>query len=229
MAQQVIPSAQLVPRFHTTRRCNNYVVLQSISCSPKCKIVGQILLDHLLSYFLIATVDVLVMYLKQFWRTVSKVPGLEEMIKFMLNTQEFIYTVDIFRDILHLPVEILENLFVAPVNIETIEAFMNKVGYQGVVEKEIRAIDDFREYETVFMNVDVPMNQPIQFTKKTHKITIKKRKQSTPLILPPGDDRERERDAISKATLLSPALHKTALVAEAQENVTKVQEKLDGR
>ncbi|GKE23737.1 hypothetical protein Tco_1435249, partial [Tanacetum coccineum] len=28
-----------------------------------------------------------------------------------------------------------ENPFVAPVNIETIEAFMNRVGYQGVVDK----------------------------------------------------------------------------------------------
>ncbi|GJV09321.1 hypothetical protein Tco_1346977 [Tanacetum coccineum] len=53
----------------------------------------------------------------------------------MLNTQEFIYIVDMFRDILHLPVETLGNPFVAPVNIETIEAFMNRVGYQGVVDK----------------------------------------------------------------------------------------------
>nr|GEV19254.1 hypothetical protein [Tanacetum cinerariifolium] len=155
---------------------------------------------------------------------VSKVPGPEDTIKFMLNTQEFIYTVDMFQDILHLHVETLENLFVAPVNIKTIKAFMNRVGYQGVVDKkkaikypqfikliiadlmkkfldipqrieeyyhsikdnipsvsvyttrnvlvrgmpisdafltkEIHAIDDFKEHETVFMNVVVPMNQP---------------------------------------------------------------------
>ncbi|GJY71691.1 hypothetical protein Tco_0475394 [Tanacetum coccineum] len=53
----------------------------------------------------------------------------------MLNTQEFIYTVDMFCDILHLPVETPDNPFVTPVNIETIEVFMNKVGYQGVVDK----------------------------------------------------------------------------------------------
>nr|GEV87438.1 Gag-Pol polyprotein [Tanacetum cinerariifolium] len=47
------------------------------------------------SYALIATADVPVVYLQQFWRMVSKVP----------------------------------------VNIETIEAFMNKVGNQGVVDK----------------------------------------------------------------------------------------------
>ncbi|GKD24250.1 hypothetical protein Tco_1230464 [Tanacetum coccineum] len=233
MAQQVIPTAQLVPRFHTIGRCNNYAVLQSISCSPECKIVGQILLDHPLGYVLTATADVHTMYLQQFWRTVSKVP-----------------------------VETPENPFVAPVNIETIEAFMNRVGYQGVVDKvsafymknlaqpwqtmfkvfnrclttrtsghdqtkinilqmfhavinrtnvdyaallwikedyhsikddiplEIRATDDFKEYETVFMNVDVPMNQPqpssgeeeeancwrIKFTQKSLKITIRQQK-----------------------------------------------------
>ncbi|GJU82497.1 hypothetical protein Tco_1284862 [Tanacetum coccineum] len=37
--------------------------------------------------------------------------------------------------ILHLPVETPNNPFLAPVNIETIEAFMNKVRYQGVVDK----------------------------------------------------------------------------------------------
>nr|GEV38360.1 hypothetical protein [Tanacetum cinerariifolium] len=107
MAQQVIPAAQLVPRYHTIRRHNNYAVLQSIPCSPECKIVG----------------------------TVSKVPGLEEMIKFMLNTQQFVYTVDMFRDIIQLPVETLKNPFVAPVNMETIETFVNKVSYQGVIDK----------------------------------------------------------------------------------------------
>ncbi|GJX83113.1 hypothetical protein Tco_0332594 [Tanacetum coccineum] len=59
MAQQVIPAAQLVSKYHTIGRCNNYT----------------------------------------------------------------------------LPVETPENLFVTPVNIETIEVFMNKVGYQGVVDK----------------------------------------------------------------------------------------------
>ncbi|GKD49802.1 hypothetical protein Tco_1278778, partial [Tanacetum coccineum] len=94
-----------------------------------------ILLDHPLSYALTATADVLVVYLQQFWRTVSKVPSTKDTIKFMLDTQEFAYTVDMFHGILHLPVETPENSFVTLVNIETIEAFMNWVGYQGVVEK----------------------------------------------------------------------------------------------
>ncbi|GJT22986.1 hypothetical protein Tco_0892923 [Tanacetum coccineum] len=53
----------------------------------------------------------------------------------MPDTQQFTYTVDMFCDTLHLPVETLENPFVAPANIHTIEAFMNRVGYQGVVDK----------------------------------------------------------------------------------------------
>ncbi|GJZ69097.1 retrovirus-related pol polyprotein from transposon TNT 1-94 [Tanacetum coccineum] len=307
IAQQVIPAAQLVPRYHTIGRCNNYAVLQSIPCSHECKIIEKILLDHPLSYALTATADVHV-------RHSSFTSG---------NS---------------------ENPFVAPVNIQTIEAFMNKVGYQCVVDKvstfytknlaqpwetmfkvlnrclttrttghdqtkinilqlfhavinqtnvnyvsllwgdfmnnvfqkkeaiqyprfikliiadlikkfpnipqridedyhfikdniplvsvyttrnvlvrrmlipdeflteEIHATDDFKEYETVFMNVIVPMNQP-------------QLKQSTPSILPPGDDQER--GEVAEVTILSRTLHKTALATEAQENIAKVQEKLD--
>ncbi|GJR21426.1 hypothetical protein Tco_0969953, partial [Tanacetum coccineum] len=107
----------------------------SIPCSPECKIVGLILLDHCLSYALTATAGVPVVYLQQFWRMVSKVPDTKDTIKFLLNTEQFTYTVDMFRDILQLPVETHENPFVTPANIHTIEAFMNRVGYQGVVDK----------------------------------------------------------------------------------------------
>nr|GEX68328.1 integrase, catalytic region, zinc finger, CCHC-type, peptidase aspartic, catalytic [Tanacetum cinerariifolium] len=183
MAQHVIPAAQFVPKYQPIERCNNYFVLQSIPCSPECKIIGKILLDHPFSYALTDIVDVPVVHLQQFWRTVSKVPGPEETIKLMLNTQEFVYTGDTFRDILHLPVETPDNPFVAPVNIKTIKAFMNKVGYQGVVDKmkkfpeipqrieeDYHSIKDDISLETVFMNVYVPMNQPqpVVSTQGTH-------------------------------------------------------------
>ncbi|GJX99233.1 hypothetical protein Tco_0356252 [Tanacetum coccineum] len=58
MAQNVIPADQLVQQVKPITRWNNYAVLQSILCSPECKIVGQLLLDHPLSYALTATVDV---------------------------------------------------------------------------------------------------------------------------------------------------------------------------
>ncbi|GKF45247.1 hypothetical protein Tco_0131799, partial [Tanacetum coccineum] len=92
MAQHVIPAAQLVPQYKPIRRCNNYAVF----------------------YALTATADVPAVYLQQFWRTVSKVPDTEETIKFLLDFEQFIYTVDMFRDTLNLPVETLENPFVAP-------------------------------------------------------------------------------------------------------------------
>ncbi|GKB53391.1 hypothetical protein Tco_0904144 [Tanacetum coccineum] len=128
-------SCSACPRYHTIGRCNNYVMLQSIPCSPECKIVKHILLDHPLSYALTATADVPVVYLQQLWRTVSKVFDIKDTIKFMLDTKKYTYTVDMFRVILHLLVETPENPFVAPVNFQTIEAFMNRVGYQAVVDK----------------------------------------------------------------------------------------------
>ncbi|GJW69666.1 retrovirus-related pol polyprotein from transposon TNT 1-94 [Tanacetum coccineum] len=170
IAQHVIPAAQLVPQYKPIGRCNNYAVLQSIPCSPECKIV-----------------------------------------------------------------ETPENPFVAPANIHTIEAFMNRVSYQGVDDKkieedyhsikddvslvsvyttgnvsvrgmlilnvfltpEVRETDDFKEYETVFMK---KRKQTAGESSSPRRI-IKKKKQPTPSIPPPGDDRER--DAIAEATLLS--------------------------
>ncbi|GKD11117.1 protein plastid transcriptionally active 12, chloroplastic, partial [Tanacetum coccineum] len=117
------------------RRCNNYVVLQSIPCSLECKIVGQILLDHPLSCALTTTADVPAVYLQQFWKTVSKVPDTKDTIIFKLDIQEIVYTVDMFCDTLKLPVETPNNPFIVPVNIEVIQSFMQRVGYQGVVDK----------------------------------------------------------------------------------------------
>ncbi|GJW91143.1 hypothetical protein Tco_0168696, partial [Tanacetum coccineum] len=108
MVQYVIPAAQLVPEYKPIGRCNNYAVLQSIPYSPECKI-----------------------------RTVSKVPNTKDTIKFLLDTKKFVYTMDMFRDTHQLLVETPENLFVTPANIHTIEAFMNRVGYQGVVDKDM--------------------------------------------------------------------------------------------
>ncbi|GJT89536.1 hypothetical protein Tco_1078381 [Tanacetum coccineum] len=91
MAQQIILAAQLVSKFKGIRRCNNYDVLQSIPCSPECKIVRQILLDHLLSYALTTTADVPAVYLQQFWKTIRKVPDTKDTMRFKLDTQEITY------------------------------------------------------------------------------------------------------------------------------------------
>ncbi|GJW12622.1 hypothetical protein Tco_1578449 [Tanacetum coccineum] len=120
-------------------------------------------------------------------------------------------------------IETPENLFVVQINIQTIKAFMNRISYQGVIDKvrafytknlaqpwqtmfkkfpnipqrinedyhsikddiplvsvyttgnvlvrgmlildeslteEIRVTDDFKEHETLFVGVNVPLNQP---------------------------------------------------------------------
>ncbi|GKE33425.1 hypothetical protein Tco_1452747, partial [Tanacetum coccineum] len=149
MAQHVIPAAQLVPQYKPIGRCNNYAVLQSIPCSPECKIVGLILLDHYLSHALTATADVPDVYLQQFWRTVSKVPDTKDTIKFLLDTEQLVYTVDMFRDTFQLLVETPENPFFAPANIHNIEAFMNRVGYQGVVDKNFWKSSDQDQHSSV--------------------------------------------------------------------------------
>ncbi|GJU01074.1 hypothetical protein Tco_1111412 [Tanacetum coccineum] len=104
--------------------------------------MGQILLDHPLSYALTSTADVPIVYLQQFWMTVSKVPDTKDTIRFNLDIQEITYTMDMFHDTLHLPVETPDNPFVAPVTIEIIESFMQRVGCQGVVDKDYHSIKD---------------------------------------------------------------------------------------
>ncbi|GKF19682.1 hypothetical protein Tco_0068320 [Tanacetum coccineum] len=92
-------------------------------------------LDHPLSYAYTTTANVLVVYLQQFWKIVSKVPDTKDTIKFKLDTQEITYTVDMFRDTLKLPVETSDNPFITPVIIRTIKTFIKAVGYQRVVDK----------------------------------------------------------------------------------------------
>ncbi|GJW53161.1 retrovirus-related pol polyprotein from transposon TNT 1-94 [Tanacetum coccineum] len=65
----------------------------------------------------------------------DKVPDIKDTIQFKLDSQEIIYTVDMFHDTLYLPMETLENPFIAPVNMEIIQSFMQRVGYQGIVDK----------------------------------------------------------------------------------------------
>nr|GEU81841.1 reverse transcriptase domain-containing protein [Tanacetum cinerariifolium] len=58
---------------------------------------------------------------------ISKVPDTKDTIRFKLDAQEIIYTVDMFRDTLKLLVETPDkNPLVAPINIEIIESFMQR-------------------------------------------------------------------------------------------------------
>ncbi|GJW84651.1 hypothetical protein Tco_0157796 [Tanacetum coccineum] len=151
MAQQINPTAELVPK--GIGRCSNYDVLQSIPCSPECKIVGQILLNHPLSYALTATTDVLVVYLQQFWKTYPRFTKLiiaELMKKYPSISPRLEEDYHSIKDDISL------------VSVYT----TGNVTVQGMLipnaflTDEIRATDDYKEYETVFIGVAVPMNQP---------------------------------------------------------------------
>ncbi|GJY27561.1 hypothetical protein Tco_0403328 [Tanacetum coccineum] len=64
-------------------------------------------------------------------------------------------------DTLQLPVETPENPFVAPANIHTIEAFMNRVGYKGVVDKVVAFFTKnlAQPWQTMFKLFHVVLNQ----------------------------------------------------------------------
>ncbi|GKB19768.1 hypothetical protein Tco_0853691, partial [Tanacetum coccineum] len=72
------------------------MILQNILCPKECKIVGQLLVDHALSYALTATADVPAVYLQQFWKTVRLVVNANETIRFLMDRKEITYTVDMF-------------------------------------------------------------------------------------------------------------------------------------
>nr|GEV70761.1 hypothetical protein [Tanacetum cinerariifolium] len=243
MAQQIVPAAQLILRFNGVRRCSNYVVLQNIPCSPEYKIMGQILLDHPLSYALTATTDVLAMYLKQFWKTVSKVPNTKDTIKFKLDTQKITYTVDMFHDTLHFPVETPDNPFIAPVNIKVIKSFMQTVGYQGVINKKFPSIpqileDDYHslkddillKYEKVFFRIEVSMNQPqpVFSTQGTHRTTP--RAHRTPILTvasPHGKKRKQSAGEISSLIKLLKVTIKQKQVVKGDKDEESYASKFD--
>ncbi|GJU79054.1 retrovirus-related pol polyprotein from transposon TNT 1-94 [Tanacetum coccineum] len=90
----------------------------NIPCPKECKIIGQLLVDHALSYDLTATVDV---------------PALDRL--------EITYTVDMFRATLKLPVETPENSFIAPSTMKFIQPFLKIVGYQGDADKILEDVE----------------------------------------------------------------------------------------
>ncbi|GJR80904.1 hypothetical protein Tco_0151689 [Tanacetum coccineum] len=101
----------------------------------ECKIVGQLLVDHALSYALTANANVPAVYLQQFWKTVRLVVNANETIRFTVDRKEITYTMDMFRSTLKLPVETSENPFIISATLKFIHPFLKIVGYQGNVDK----------------------------------------------------------------------------------------------
>nr|GEW86178.1 hypothetical protein [Tanacetum cinerariifolium] len=146
MAQQTILAAQLVPKFQGIRRCNNYVVLQN---NP---FVTPVNIEIIKSCMRMVGYQGVVDKLRPILEVLHISPRLEENCHFIKD------------DILLVSVYTTRNVQVQGMLIPN--AFLTE---------EIRATDDHKEYEIVFVNVVVPMNepQPIISTQGTHKLAPK--------------------------------------------------------
>nr|GEU50783.1 hypothetical protein [Tanacetum cinerariifolium]GEU52819.1 hypothetical protein [Tanacetum cinerariifolium] len=109
----------------------------NIPCPMECKIVGQILIDHALSYALTATTDVPAVYIQQFWNTVKQMPNANNTIRFTIDREKITYIVDMFCDTLQLPVETLDHPFIKTADLKFIQRFLKIVGYKGIVDKRL--------------------------------------------------------------------------------------------
>nr|GEU40168.1 hypothetical protein [Tanacetum cinerariifolium] len=180
----------------------------------------EILLDHPLSYALTATTDVPVVYLQQFWRIVSKllVENIDNPFVALVN----IKTIEVFMnkvgcqgvvDKIHIPLRPY---------LRVLQYTTGDVRIQGMLipnaflTEEIRATDDFKEYQTVFMKVDVIMNQqqPVVSTQRTHRSTP--RAHRTPTLTLSPQEKKRKQSARKSS---SP--HKSLKITIRQQKVVK--------
>ncbi|GJT20684.1 hypothetical protein Tco_0890621 [Tanacetum coccineum] len=183
--------------------------------------IGQILLNHPLSYAITATTYV------------SAVTRFTKLI-----------TADLMKKFSSIPQRLEEDYHSIKDDILLVSVYSTgNVLFRGMLIPdaflidEIRATDDYKEttssaHRSPTLIAASPqkkkMKQVARETsspRKSLKVTIRQHTQKTPPIPHPSDDREM--DEIIEAALLSLALHKTVIAIKAQENVAKVQEKLE--
>nr|GEZ33715.1 hypothetical protein [Tanacetum cinerariifolium] len=224
--QQVIPTDQLVTtKYQSIERCKIYALLQNISCSAKCKIVEILLVDHALSHALTATADV----------PVQK----KDSIQYPCLTKLII--ADLMKKFPSISPRLEENYHSIKDDVPLGSVYTTgNVAIQGMLipsellTNEIRATKEYKAYVEKFVRTPTLTTEKKRKSKevaresgtlrKSLKVTTKQKKPSATTIPPPSDDRER--DEIAEATILSLIMHKTALVAKAQENVAIVKEKI---
>ncbi|GKD71360.1 hypothetical protein Tco_1325450 [Tanacetum coccineum] len=140
--------------------CNfaKLVVLQSIPCSPECKIVGQILLDHPLSYALTATDDVPI---RVGYQGVSDIK--KDAIQYPRFTKLII--ANLMKKFPSIPQRLDKYYHSIKDDIPLVRVYSTwKVLFRGMLIPDafltdvIHATNDYKEYETVFFGVEVLMN-----------------------------------------------------------------------
>nr|GEX26708.1 hypothetical protein [Tanacetum cinerariifolium] len=127
--------------------------------------MGQLLVDHFLSYVLTTTANVHAVYLQRFWKTIRSVVNANETIRFMVDRQEITYTIDMFRATLNLPVKTPAHPFIAPATLQFIQPFLNIIGYQGNVDKRLKedyhSIKDDIPYVSVYTTRNVTVKRMV--------------------------------------------------------------------
>ncbi|GJW80757.1 hypothetical protein Tco_0144732 [Tanacetum coccineum] len=81
------------------------------------------------------TMNVLAVYIQQFWKTVKQVSDANNTIRFTINRETITYIVDMFRSTLQLLVETPNNPFVELEDLKFIQRFLKIVGYEVIVDK----------------------------------------------------------------------------------------------
>ncbi|GJQ98284.1 hypothetical protein Tco_0009423 [Tanacetum coccineum] len=139
-------------------------------------------------------------------------------------------------DVLQLLVETPKNPFIILADLKYIPRFLKIVGYEGIVDKK-KDLISYPHFTKLIIDDHIKKFPSISLRLKEDYHSIKDDvplgsvyttgnmiKPSTTSIPPLSGDRER--DEIAEATLLSLTMHKTAIIAEARENVVKVQDKI---
>ncbi|GKD07694.1 hypothetical protein Tco_1187379 [Tanacetum coccineum] len=138
-AQKITPANELVPlnKQVAVGRCNNNTTLQNIPC------------------------------LKNVGLTVKQVPNANESIRFMVDKKDIIYTVDMFRATLKLPVETLEQPFIPPDDTPLVNMYTTgEVTVQGMkisddlLTDEIKYTHAYKDYVNANEVVEVPIIRP---------------------------------------------------------------------
>ncbi|GJR12190.1 hypothetical protein Tco_0794842 [Tanacetum coccineum] len=213
MAQQIIPASQLVPKFQGIGRCKNNNVLQSIPCSPECKISARFLTPRIPSenpFVVPATIEIIESFMHRvgYQGVVDK-----DVIQYPHFTKLII--TDLMKKYPSISSRLEEDYYSIKDDISLVSVYTTgNVTIRGMLipdaflTEEIHATDDYKEYETVFVNVVVLMNQPqpVVSTQGTHRSTP--RAHRTPTLIAASPQGKKRKQSAGEINRIEPGSHK---------------------
>ncbi|GJT11538.1 putative reverse transcriptase domain-containing protein [Tanacetum coccineum] len=235
--------------YHTSIKCAPLEALYGRKCrSPVIWAEfneSHLLVYHALSYALNAIVDVPVVYLQQFWKSLKPVGIVDKVSAFFTkNLAQPWQTMFKFNSI---PKRLEEDYHSIKYDVPLVSVYTTRnVTVKGMLildellTDDIHETQEYKDYTKEFVRVDVFTIKPqlVESTQGANRtpratrtpnpaedvVTIKQNKPIFTAPPPPSDDREI--DDIAEATLLRLTLCKAAKIVEEQENVAAVEEQL---